>query len=162
ELARCLNNLGGLLQRLGRRDAAEAEYRQAIALLKQLAGEFPEVPDHAVMLGRSYGNLGNVFTDSGKPAEALEWYQLAIQTLAPVVGREPRLAGPRQVLRNSHLGRAIALTKLDRFAEAIPDWERAIEFDEGPSRPSYRLERALCLARVEPARAVAEAEELVR
>src|SRR5262245_229290 len=52
--------------------------------------------------------------------------------------------------------------QLDRFAEAIPDWDRAIELDEGPSRPTLRLQRALCLVRTEPAKAVAEAEELAR
>src|SRR5262249_45322449 len=51
-------------------------------------------------------------------------------------------------LRNSHWGRAQALTQLGRHAEAVQDWDRALELDEGPNRPTFRLSRAVNLAQL--------------
>src|SRR5262249_37746254 len=41
--------------------------------------------------------------------------------------REPGLAKAREFLRNSHWGRAGLLMELGRFADAMPDWDRALE-----------------------------------
>ena len=53
----------------------------------------------------------------------------------------------REFLRNSHLGRAGALDGLQRPAEAVRDWDRAMELDTGSQRNSLRLKRALSLVR---------------
>jgi hypothetical protein len=50
---------------------------------------------------------------------------------------------------------------LGRHAEAVQDWERALEFDEGSSRDVLRLARATSLARLgEHVRATVEAKAL--
>src|SRR5262249_22836964 len=50
---------------------------------------------------------------------------------------------------------------LARHAEALKDWDRAIELDSGADRGYYRLRRALTLARLkEHAQATAEANSL--
>jgi serine/threonine protein kinase len=155
-------SLGILLKGSGRMAEAEAEYRLALALCKQLADRFPGVPHHVVDLGGGSCNLANLLRDSGRPVEALDAYQQAVQALAPVVEREPRLVAARQFLRNSHWGRAQVLTRLGRIAEATQDWDRSIELDDGSARGYLRLQRASSRARVEPAKAVTEAEELIR
>ncbi len=50
------------------------------------------------------------------------------------------------------------LTRLGRHAEAVPDWDRVIELDDGGWRDPFRLRRAASLARAgDVARATAEA-----
>ena len=125
--------------------------------------QFPEEVAHAVGLGGSYCNFGHLVRKGGAPAEALDWYARATRILQAVLDRDPRLATARRFLRNAHHGRADVLTRLGRYAEALPDWEKAVELTEGPARAGLRLQRALVLARLkEHARAAAEADELAR
>jgi predicted Zn-dependent protease len=64
-------------------------------------------------------------------------------------------------LRKAQWGRAEALEKLSRHAEAVRDWDRAIEREEGPNLPQFRLMRALALARGgDPGTAVTELKDL--
>src|SRR5262249_35696092 len=153
---------GLLLARLGKRAEAEAEHRQALALARQLAADFPGVLDYQIELSCSHHHLGCLVRDNGRPADALPWFDQAVGGLAPVLERQPRLASARRFLRNGHGGRAQALMKLDRHADAARDWDRALELDDGSLRVAIRLQRALCLARVEPTKAVAEAEALLQ
>jgi eukaryotic-like serine/threonine-protein kinase len=77
-----------------------------------------------------------------------------------VLKKKPQLAMGRQFLHNCHKNRALALDELRRHAEAIKDWDRAIELFDG-KEPSIRLQRAVSLARAgEHARATAEADAL--
>jgi tetratricopeptide (TPR) repeat protein len=161
DLARSHNNLGILLAALGRRDAAEKEYRAALALQEKLAEQFPAVPDYAVGLGGGYVNFGHLVHKQGQPQAALPWLDKAIDRLQAVFAKDRRLATARKFLRNAHEGRAEALTQLKRHVEAIRDWDRAIELDDGSLRNGLRLQRAGCLAQTgEHARAVAEANAL--
>ena len=110
---------------------------------KELFADFPAVPEYAVQLGGSYCNLGHRLKDRGQSAEALDWYQRAIQTLAPVVERMPRLPAARDFLRNSHGGRAGAFGNLKRFADAEGEHRAALDLGrrlvaEFPAVPEYR------------------------
>src|SRR5262249_28649833 len=80
----------------------------------------------------------------------------------PLLKQSPQQALAREYLRNSLFKRARLLTELQRFAEAMADWDRAIELDDSEDRPLYRMHRAQCLARIEPERAGAAAEEVVK
>ena len=106
---------------------------------EKLAADFPAVPAHAVALGGGYCNFGNLVHGGGQPEAALVWFQKAIATLEPVVVKEPRMVDARQFLRNSHWTRAMALDDLGRHVEATRDWERALEFDDGSMRATFRL-----------------------
>jgi tetratricopeptide (TPR) repeat protein len=161
DLAASHNNLGALLAGLGRRAEAETEFRAARALWEKLAAEHPGVPQYTVELGGSYCNFGILVRDRGEPAAALDWYAKAIATLQPVYRADPRFSTARQFLRNSHWGRAMALGRLGRSAEALADWERALELDDGSQRTVLRLGRAVALACAgQPAQALAAADEL--
>ena len=68
----------------------------------------------------------------------------------------------REVLRNTYWGRALALTSLGSHAEALADWDRAIELADAATRRWLRLYRAATLARLgDHAKAVQEAAGLV-
>jgi tetratricopeptide (TPR) repeat protein len=160
-LAGSHNDLGNLLDDLGRRDEAEKAYRSALALWEKLAEQFPAVPDYAMNLGGGYCNFGQLVRDQGQPEAALSWFDKAIDRVQTVLAKDQRLASARLTLCNAHWNRALVLTRLNRHVEAVRDWDRAIELDEGSMRNLLRLGRAGCLAQTgEHVRAVAEANAL--
>lgn len=67
------------------------------------------------------------------------------------------------MLRNSHLGRARALDKFGRHADAIVDWDRAAELSPPREQRQLRAERATSLLQAgQVERAVAEVAELTK
>src|SRR5262249_8858844 len=115
--------------------------------------------DYAIELGGSYCNLGDLVQENGRPTESLDWYGKAVATLGAVLEKEPRLATARRFLSNSHSGRAQSLDQLARPAEAVKDWQRAVELDD-QKRPALRLGHAAAQARTgQAAPAVSVAEE---
>jgi tetratricopeptide (TPR) repeat protein len=87
----------------------------------------------------------------------------AIATLEPVYRAEPRDVLSKQFLRNSHGGRALAYEALKKHAEALKDWDRAIELssprEQGISR-AFRANSLLHAGQI--AEAVAEVAELTK
>jgi serine/threonine-protein kinase len=163
ELALSHMNLGNILPHLGRPTEAESAYHQAVRELTRLTAEQPQVPSYAVSLGGNYCNFGGLLRERSQPAEALEWYGKALATLGQAQQRLGRDVTARQYLRNSYWGRALALTQLGRYQEALADWDRALDLDEGPDRPTLCLGRAVTLAHHgDHATATAAAEELVK
>jgi tetratricopeptide (TPR) repeat protein len=156
------NDLGLMLFRLRRLPEAEVESRAAAALSEKLVAEFPAVHAYAVGLGGSYCNVGLVVEGRGEGAAALDWYSKAIATLVPVHRAEPPHATGRRFLRTSCTRRAQVLMRLNRPAEAVADYDRALELDDGSARTSLRLGRAGALAQAgEAARALVAADEIV-
>lgn len=127
---------------------AEKEHRQALALREQLVAEFPRTRAYSVDAAGSCCNLGHLMKDSGRPEDALDWYQKAILVLRPLVDRDPQLETGRRFLRNAHFGRARALDALDRPKSSVPDWEQAVHFSPERERPPYRASYAEALARM--------------
>jgi eukaryotic-like serine/threonine-protein kinase len=160
KVAGSYNNLGILLNKLKQRDKAAAAYRQAISIGEKLLSEFPEIPVYAVQLAGSYCNLGRLFKE---PEAALPWLAKSIDTATPIVKRQPRLAKARETLCTAHWERARSLWRLDRCAEAVKDWDRAVEFDDGSAYAEVRLMRSFTLLDLKDhARAAAGAEEVAR
>jgi tetratricopeptide (TPR) repeat protein/tRNA A-37 threonylcarbamoyl transferase component Bud32 len=157
------NSRGELLADLGYRTQAEKEVGKSVALLEKLATDFPAVPDYRIRLGGSYGNLGNLIMTADHPADSLEWFQKAIDTLRPVHEQEPRNVKARQFLRDSHKWRAMAYGSLQRWAEAEKDWNRAIDLSPADQQPGVRASRAVSLAKADRlAEAIAGVAELTR
>ena len=99
----------------------------------------------------------------GRAGESLGWFDKAIATLAPVHRAEPRDVTAKQFLRNSHWGRARAYDQLQKYAEAVKDWDRAIELSPPAEQPGLRASRAT--SRLQAglvAEAVAEVAELTK
>jgi tetratricopeptide (TPR) repeat protein len=162
ELATSHRNLGKLLRDLGRRGEAEKEYRVALALLEKLAEQFPAVPAYTAELAALYIDFGYPVLDQGHPEAALPWLDKAIARLQPVLTKGRPLPREQLILCVAHWSRASTLTHLNRHTDAIRDWDRAIELDEGSMRNEFRLRRTVCLAHAgEHARAVVEANALI-
>jgi serine/threonine-protein kinase len=160
-LARLYNCLGVLYFTTGRPVEAETAYRRALEFQEKLAADHPEQVKFTLELGGSYCNLGNLVNDRGDPHGARTWYDRALAPLQAVLDREPRHTTARQFLCNVHWGRANALTRLTRFAEADAAWDRAFELDDGSQRDQIRFDRAAALARAgDHRRAIAETEAL--
>jgi eukaryotic-like serine/threonine-protein kinase len=154
-------NLGNLLKNLGNRPEAEQQYRAGLAIQEQLAADFPAMEDYQVTLAGSYCNLGNLVREGAQPGESLPWYDKAIRTLLPICEKDRRLILAKEFLRNSHMGRARAYHDQHKYAEAVKDWDKAVELSPLQEQPKYRAARAT--ARIQAgqvAEAVAEVAEL--
>jgi tetratricopeptide (TPR) repeat protein len=150
-----------LLANQGRGLEAEAAYRKAVMLREKLARDFPNAPEHRKDLAGSYVNLGNGCLARNQPEPALEWYGKALPLLERVLTQETHLASARESLRNALWGRAQALGKLGRHAEAACDWKRAVELDDGSNRTLFRMKQSAALARAGDHRAAIKAVEEV-
>jgi tetratricopeptide (TPR) repeat protein len=115
-----------------------------LAILDKLIAEVPDVPELAVVHGATRAMLGDVVRDRGRPLEALDWYAKAVAALEPVLAKEKRLVVARDELRDAHAGRAQALDRLGRHAEAVQDWERAAEWDSGQYHAVLQFGRGHC------------------
>jgi serine/threonine protein kinase/Flp pilus assembly protein TadD len=162
-LANTHMNLGALLAKLGRRAEAQGEFEQARDIQQKLATQFPQVPEYRVKLGGAYGNLARLLREGGKPADSLPWFDKAIATLTAVYEKEPRDVTAKQFLSNDYCGRAIAFDDLHRHAEAVKDWDKAIELSPKLEQAGWRKSRATSrLQAGQVAEAVAEVAELTK
>jgi tetratricopeptide (TPR) repeat protein len=132
-----------------------------IRLLEGLYTDFKDEGLYGLSLARAFMIVGYWMHDNKLHAEAVEWFSKVIQVLAPA-GPDPlREAAPRLVVRDAYWTRAIALNELKQPRAALADLDRALALDDGSDRLKLRLEHARTLVRLrDPARAVAEAEEL--
>jgi tetratricopeptide (TPR) repeat protein len=158
-LARSYHELGALYHDTGRLAEAEAIYRQSLEINERLARDHPDVPLYAVDHGRNYGRLGHLMKGQN-PQAALEWFDQAVRIHEAVCRQHPEHTDGRVFLSYDHWGRAQALTALERSAEALEDWDRALQLDNGRNRAERRVGRAGTLARIgSHARAVDEVEK---
>ncbi len=160
DLARTHSLLGGVLDRRQRFPEAEAEHILALAVYKPLVVDAPDVPEYLLGMGSACCNLGTSLRLCGKSAESLPHYQQGIDILSKLVQQDPRMLSARRNLRIAHTARAQAFGNMGRFVDAIEDWNQSLLLDDGPLQVTLRLQRALCYARVEPAKAVTEADAL--
>jgi tetratricopeptide (TPR) repeat protein len=161
DLAICHNELGLLFRDLAKWPQAEEAFRRALSVREKLAADYPTVPSYRVELGGDRCNLGNLLRASKQPQRALEWYDKAIATLNEALRQAPSDEPARRFLRNAHWGRARAFDDLGRPADAVADWDKAVELSPAPERAEFRANRALSRARAGQAEPAArEAEEL--
>jgi tetratricopeptide (TPR) repeat protein len=128
---------------MGRLPEAETAYTDALALLKQLASDFPNRPEFRQDLASCWNNLGILFhtNDRLKEAEAAFADALALQKqLAAAVPTTRRL---RIDLSRSHnnLGNLLRVTGRPKEAEAAYADALALEKQlvaDFPNRPEFR------------------------
>jgi tetratricopeptide (TPR) repeat protein/serine/threonine protein kinase len=100
------NNLAGALHQAGRLEEAEAHYRQAIELAKELGEYYVD----------AYRNLGLLRHKQGK-------YQEALALFDQVLRRRPKYPG-------AHCNRGDALEELNRLEEAAEAFRKALRFQK--------------------------------
>jgi serine/threonine protein kinase len=160
KLAYTHNNLGELHRILGRRKEWRIETERAVKIWQKLAEQFPLETKDRVKLGAHYCNLGCFICDDGKPAESLDRFAKAIETLTPVHQSDGMA---KLFLRNSYTGRAIAQTCLHKYAQAVKDWDKAIELSPKNDQVRFRIGRANSKLKAGQAlEAVAEVAELAK
>jgi serine/threonine-protein kinase len=118
-LAVDLLGVGGVMRSLGRREEAEAEYRRATAVNEQLVEKCPQIPNYAAWLARSWACLGQLELDGGRPATALALYDKASARLRAVLVQQPGMALAQDEMKETTAGKALALARLGRHAEAL-------------------------------------------
>jgi tetratricopeptide (TPR) repeat protein/tRNA A-37 threonylcarbamoyl transferase component Bud32 len=161
-LGRCYNNLGLLHARERHHAQAEAAYQQSLAIHEAIYRDHPQVVAYRVDVGICYGNMAMHVRRSRSPEESLPWADRAIAIVAPVLEKDPLNYSARSCLYDTHFGRGIALRELDRPAEAVSDWKRAIELSAGQADINVRLYRPPPLAYLgEHAQAASEMETLL-
>ncbi len=136
ELARDYNNWGTLLRDEKDLAGAEKALRDAVALGEKAAAAAPAARQDKINLAAGYHNLGNIVRDQRDPKTALTWYAKAVAVLEQI---NPRPADATEYLRNAHWDRANALGQLGRHAEAVKDWQRAIDLERGAARDHLKL-----------------------
>ena len=112
------------------------------------------------MLGACYCNLGNWVRDSDKPGDSLEWFQKAIGILQPVHEAEPRDRTAKEFMRNSYWGRAVAYDRLQRYDEAVKDWDQVVELSPKEQPRPCALRATSKLRSGQVSEAVAEVAKL--
>lgn len=161
-LASLHSNLGVNYQKQGFWDKAEQEFREAVRIVEQLVEANSGVAAYPIALAEFSSDLGEVLLSTGKHQAALHRYANAADRLEPLHKQMPK--DPRvnfQFIRAQE-GTARSLSRLGKHAEALPAWDRAIQFAGGPLQDALRVGRAVTLARMhKPAEATAEMEPLL-
>ncbi len=157
----CHRDYGKVLGLLDRRIEAVEQFQKAIAHGEKLVAENPTVLPHQVDLGLCYSFYASFLQDSPTPADSLEWAGKAIRTLTAAHEQDRQVFLTRRALAKCHAGRADTLDSLGRFAEALPDREKALEIGPPEMRDGCRFDRANTRLRVgQVAEAMAEVDEL--
>jgi tetratricopeptide (TPR) repeat protein len=141
ELAGSYNNLGTLLKARARLPDGEASYAAAVDTLEQLVAETPGVPAYRLELAGCSYNLGQFVLDDSRPGDSLPRLTRAIEILTPAIANEPRFQAARSLLRDAHAARAQALGALERYGDAVKDWDVAISLTPPERQDVYKAKR---------------------
>jgi tetratricopeptide (TPR) repeat protein/predicted Ser/Thr protein kinase len=112
--------VGRINHQLGAFKEAEAAYREAIALLQQLADEFPREPKYRYDLASSSHHLAALLNDTGRPGGGEIAYRRGLELQKQLAEEYPDRPGYRHELAQSqiHLGSLLAQTSRPKEAEA--------------------------------------------
>jgi tetratricopeptide (TPR) repeat protein len=126
------NHLGGLNRARGRPCEAEVEYRRALDICKELAAKHPKLLRYVRGAGEVEYNLGLLLLQNRNDAgAALECFTPAVEYLEKAFWQGGKHSRARRTLWNALGHRAIALTRLGRLPEALQDWDRTLNLDDG-------------------------------
>jgi tetratricopeptide (TPR) repeat protein len=131
-------------------------------VLETVTRDKSQDPYYADRLGSAYINRGFVAITAGRLEQALESCTRAAEILEAAYRKAPHWIDVRSHLASAHVGQAEALMHLNRPAESLPHWKRALELYEGPEGNAYRLQYGLALIKAgDHAAAAAQAQALV-
>jgi tetratricopeptide (TPR) repeat protein len=120
----------------------------------------PEFRREQTMLAGAHCNLGNVLKSQAQLDVVLAEYDQAIKLLTENLARNPLDSQTTNYLRNSRIWRAGTLSRQSRFPEALTEFDLVRASAPREFNASLRSHRATCLARTNPAEAVAEAKAM--
>ncbi len=150
ELAEYHQNLASVLGDRGLRSEAQLNYQLALAIREQLVEQYSKISRYRLGLGGNYCNFGN-FETTRSPLDSLSCFEKAETALQVVLADEPENLTAKTFLTNTYLGKAQVLHGLARYAEAVDNYERALEFDSGRLESTIEQGSAQSRAMVEQA-----------
>lgn len=154
--------------RLGTMFLKERKPKEAAPWLSRAAEQFdrlttlhPTVPEYRRELAGVRYQLGQL-TVIERPAEALAQYDRSLETANEYLRRGAPKALIQNTIMADHVGRAIALDRLGRHADAVEAWTQAIALQsDANKRLSFRSLRAFQMAKAgQTDAALSEAAEL--
>jgi tetratricopeptide (TPR) repeat protein len=137
-----LSTTCSVLGSANRMDEAQTGCTKCHQLYERLVADSPAVPQYIVSLAGAYSNMGRLIGDQGQLEKSLPWLAKSVEILDGALRRNPRVAQVRDTLCVASWTRAMTLSGLSRYSEAMVDWDRAIEMDGGRYQQQLRLRRA--------------------
>ena len=111
---------------LGKLPEAEAEYRRALALLRDLADDNPAVARYGHNLAQVHNNLGYLLSQTGRRAGAETEIRAALAIRRKLADEDPAVPDLRIRLAASHHDLANLLESTDRQGEAEAEYRAVI------------------------------------
>jgi tetratricopeptide (TPR) repeat protein len=135
--------VGLMRHRLGELKEAEAAYRDALTLYKQLVADFPTDPRFRDHLAAIHNNLGNLLHDTGRLKQAEAALTDALAIYKQLAADFPTVPVYRQDLATSHNDLALLLDATGRLKEAEAAYREALAIQKRlaadfPTRPEFR------------------------
>ncbi len=119
-----------LLDALGERAAAEAEYRTAAAVLESLVSVAPRNADYRRDLAAGRTNLGTALLRLGRHAEAESAYRAALADYDKLAADHPAVAAHRLALARTRNNLGALYKSVGRRAEAEAEYRAALAIRE--------------------------------
>jgi tetratricopeptide (TPR) repeat protein len=158
EQARILNNLVGFLRDAKRSTDVGLVLNKVEALRRQAAEQAPKKVEYAVALGDTRQELGHLELDQGAAEAALKWFAQALETLKPHLDDAQNGSWARRAAVDAYRGRAHALSRQEKYADAVTAYDRLLEICPAKDQVWHRCWRARFLVLGgERAKAVEEA-----
>ena len=163
DLARTYHGLGLVYAMNNNEDKAVEAYKKALTQWEKLVRDHEGEQEYAIGMAQTCIKLGNMARFVQKKfQDANGWYTRAAASLDTVQIKAFGSLPVRDLLRDAFSMRAETLTKMGQYQEAMPDWDRALEFATGIWKPRFQIQRAAGLARVgKHTEAAAEVDKLV-
>ena len=144
DLADTINRMGGVhFEKLANSTEAEADWREALELRRQLALDYPGVTEFRSRVADSHNNLGLLLGQTGRMAEAEAELRVALELRMKLVGEYPAVAEFRSRVGSSHHNLAFLLDQKGKAFEAEAEYRAAITHfqklsDEYPAVTEFR------------------------
>jgi tetratricopeptide (TPR) repeat protein len=123
--------------------AAEGAYRNALTLEKQLAANFPAVPEYRHVLAGGHNGLGILLASTGRLQDAERAFRDALTLSKQLAADFPTVLGYRDTLAGSYgnLGNLLVVTGRPKEAETA--FREAMALQKGlakfPAVPEYQI-----------------------
>jgi len=172
QAARTGFNIGLIHKTQDQFDDAEREFRRSLDVWGPMVQKTPR-PAILTSMAMTHRVLADILRDIGhdradpdRLQESLEAYIAAEKSLRQLLQADEQNSEAMDSLRSTYWGRAQALEFVDRWPEAVEDWDRALEMELRIEPVSYRDQILLLRARARAhvgryVPAVQETDELV-
>jgi tetratricopeptide (TPR) repeat protein len=105
-------------------------YKSALAIRRKLADDQPTVTEYLSDLATSHNNIGNLLSETGKPAEALKASESALAIRRKLADDQPTVTRFLSDLTTSHSNIGLLLNATGKPAEALKAYESALAIQQ--------------------------------